>query len=338
MTGVATFPPALAGLVDVRSIEPLLRDALEEAGHGSEYALVAARPLVWKPESRALVAYDLWDARSGRLWHLFGKQYARPARAHRVYATWTGLERTTFPPESGVPRLIGWCTDASMVIYEPAPGRPLDRLAAPDAVKDGLRRAGEWLAALHHTSLPLKRELDFTAEVGEAAKWADRVAAASPPYGDAARQLAAELAAACTDVRLEPSVPIHKDFHHRHVIVDSRLAVLDFDEMRLGDPRFDLAHFCVYLRLLAVRRGWLGSTALERSFLEGYGTAAPPQREEAFAFFAAYTCLKIAKQLSIGSGIRPRPRGQQRLRQLAFILEHGRSLTREILKGRSHAS
>jgi phosphotransferase family enzyme len=337
MTGAATVPDTLDVLVDVGRIEPVLRDALQRAGYGSGHTLLAARPLVWKPESRALVAYDLWDARSGQPWHLFGKHYARPARASRVYAAWAVLEQTPFPPGSGVPQLIGWCPGASMVIYQPAPGRPLDRLTSLAAVKRGVRRAGGWVAALHRTSLPLERELDVAAEVGEAAIWADRVSRASPSHGDAARQLAAELAAAATDVRFESGVPIHKDFHYRHVIVDSRLAVLDFDEMRLGDPRFDLAHFCTYLRLLAMRRGaGLGSMSLEDSFLKGYGLVALPPRDDAFTFFAAYTCLKIAKQLSAGSGVEPRPGGRERLIQLAFILDHGRSLTRALLEG-SHA-
>jgi hypothetical protein len=338
MTGAATVSETtLDALLDVERIEPLLRDALQRAGHGSGHALLTARRLVWKPESRALVAYDLWDARSGQPWHLFGKHYARPARASRVYAAWAGLEQTPFPPGSGVPQLIGWCPGASMVIYKPAPGRPLDRLTSLAAVRRGVRRAGSWLAALHRTSLPLEREFDVAAEVREAAIWADRISGASPSHGDAARQLAAELAATATGVRFESGVPIHKDFHYRHVIVGSRLAVLDFDEMRLGDPCFDLAHFCTYLRVLATRRGaGLGSMALEDGFLEGYGLVAPPRRGDAFTFFAAYTCLKIAKQLSAGSGVEPRPDGRERLLQLTFILEHGRSLTRALLEG-SHA-
>jgi aminoglycoside phosphotransferase (APT) family kinase protein len=254
-----------------------------------------------------------------------------------VYAAWAALEQTPFPPGSGVPQLIGWCPGASMVIYQPAPGRPLDRLTSLAAVKRGLRRAGAWVAALHRTPLPLERELDLAAEVAEAAIWADRISGASPSHGDAARRLAAELGAAATDVRFESGVPIHKDFHYRHVIVDSRLAVLDFDEMRLGDPQLDLAHFCTYLRLLAMRRGTgLGSAALEGSFLEGYGLVGPPRRDDAFTFFAAYTCLKIAKQLSAGTGVEPRPGGRERLLQLTFILEHGRLLTRALLEG-SHA-
>jgi hypothetical protein len=86
-----------------------------------------------------------------------------------------------------------------------------------------------------------------------------------------------------------------------------------------------------------MRRGnGLGSTALEDSFLEGYGLIGPPRRDDAFTFFAAYTCLKIAKQLSERTGVEPRPGGRERLLQLTFILEHGRSLTRALLEG-THA-
>ena len=51
----------------------------------------------------------------------------------------------------------------------------------------------------------------------------------------------------------ETQSPIHKDFHYGHIVVDGGLKVIDFDEMRLGDPNFDLAHFCANLHLLAYR-------------------------------------------------------------------------------------
>ena len=41
--------------------------------------------------------------------------------------------------------------------------------------------------------------------------------------------------------RLETRVLIHKDFHYEHGVVGERLAVIDFDEARLGNPTFDLA-------------------------------------------------------------------------------------------------
>ena len=54
--------------------------------------------------------------------------------------------------------------------------------------------------------------------------------------------------------------------------------MIDFDEMRLGDPNFDLAHFCANLHLLAYRlnNSPFHFNALQSAFLRGY---AGPSRD-----------------------------------------------------------
>jgi aminoglycoside phosphotransferase (APT) family kinase protein len=127
-------------------------------------------------------------------------------------------------------------------------------------------------------------------------------------------------------------VPIHKDFHYQHVIVGSRLGLLDLDEMRFGDPAFDLAHFCQYLELLAVREHWPPEAVepLTRAFLAEYARRTGWKTDGRFRFFAACACLKIAKQLATERGVWPRPRGPEQRAQLAFALERGLSLARSL--------
>ena len=93
-------------------------------------------------------------------------------------------------------------------------------------------------------------------------------------------------------------VPIHKDFHAGHVLVGaSTPASSIFDEARMGDPAFDVAHFCTYLE--PARSG----RTLRRA---GSSTRTPRPSgwvdEGSLAPFRAYTCLKIAKQAVAGSG------------------------------------
>jgi aminoglycoside phosphotransferase (APT) family kinase protein len=122
-------------------------------------------------------------------------------------------------------------------------------------------------------------------------------------------------------VALEEATAIHKDFHPGHVIVNGSVAVVDFDETRLGDPAFDVAHFCAYLHLVALRRGLAARQAeLEAAFLEGYADRSGWEADGRFAFFRAYTAVKIAKQLAVGSGLRPRPTGGERERQARLVL------------------
>jgi aminoglycoside phosphotransferase (APT) family kinase protein len=110
------------------------------------------------------------------------------------------------------------------------------------------------------------------------------------------------------------------------VLVDRGVRVIDFDEVRLGDPMHDVAHFCAHLRLLACRTPDAAPgrfRALERAFLDAYARRGGAPVGEQFPWFAAYTCLKIAKQLCTVRGVRPRPDGEERSRQLAIMLAEG---------------
>ena len=95
--------------------------------------------------------------------------------------------------------------------------------------------------------------------------------------------------------------------------------------MRLGDPAYDVAHFCAHLRLLATRiTGDPASYAdLEAAFMATYAEQAGAPNEAPFSWFAAYTCLKIAKQLCTTRGVRPRPDGDEQRRQVAVMLAQG---------------
>jgi aminoglycoside phosphotransferase (APT) family kinase protein len=120
-------------------------------------------------------------------------------------------------------------------------------------------------------------------------------------------------------------VPIHKDFHYQHVIVSDAVGVVDLDEARMGDAAADVAHFSVYLRLLALRTGapdgagdgWV------RSFRNAYRRDTARTGDTTLAWYAAYTCMKIAKQLATGRGPRPRPEGGARDEQLDWVLRQG---------------
>ena len=72
--------------------------------------------------------------------------------------------------------------------------------------------------------------------------------------------------------------------------------VIDLDEARMGDPAFDVAHFCTYLDQLGASAPRSSGSSTSYSAASGWvdkGSLAP---------FRAYTCLKIAKQAVAGSG------------------------------------
>jgi aminoglycoside phosphotransferase (APT) family kinase protein len=182
-----------------------------------------------------------------------------------------------------------------------------------------------WLAALHQHRPVLDRQIHLAKELVNLQSWSMLI---DRTYGDEAEpagQLFRYLQGRAEELRFEGHVPIHKDFHYGHLIVNGRLNVIDFDEMRLGDANFDLAHFCAYLTLLIYRknRSLVSYSDLESAFLGAYAERTGWAPDERFVYFYVYTCLKIAWQLCAGSGPHPRPQGQERRHQLRHILAQG---------------
>jgi aminoglycoside phosphotransferase (APT) family kinase protein len=142
-----------------------------------------------------------------------------------------------------------------------------------------------------------ERSLDH--ELARIDGWLAEVAPQLP--GDAARRLhearerwrglARELAA-------PERVMIHKDYYLAHVLWDGRgVWVVDFDELAVGDPAFDVAHFLAHLEYHARRTGaevapWSEAAA---RFRDGYPVLEAPRSFDArLRFYAAYTFLKLA--------------------------------------------
>jgi Phosphotransferase enzyme family len=320
--------PLLQTVLDVDVMRASLGETSPTADGGG-FVVSSARLIDCKKGHRGVIAYELERPPGGERFRVLGKHFGDPVQAKRVREIHLSLWSHVFRGATrlGVPEPFGWLPDLSLVLYLPVKGGYLDRaiLAGRD---DALRQAAQWLARLHESRLRLDRRLDLGNELVNVGKWADLVGAAYPEEALAAARISKHLRDRANTIQLEPTTPIHKDFHYRHVVVGQRLAVLDFDEMRQGDPSFDLAHFCTYLYLLCIRQGWPRSRfrTLERTFLDAYTRRSGWVRDDRFAYFAAYTCLKIARQLCLNVGVPPRPTGAERRRQLRAILEHGHAL------------
>ena len=317
MTALAPAPIAAEAILDTTTMSRRLRHLVAPEG---TLAVTAAATLVWKPDSRALVEYRLEGDAPARV---YGKHFAKPVRAARLFETWRALERVDFGPDAGVPALVGYLPDLALVVYVPVRGRMLAEVSSSAEAERAARGAGAWLARLHASEIRPQRTLDMRAEIENTRRWADRVGELHPAHAGPARALAGELARWVTRLPFTSDVPIHKDFHHRHVVASRRLGVIDFDEVRMGDRSLDPAHFCTYLWLHSVRSPFRHRPIVERAFLDEYRACGGRGAGPTFAFFAAYTCMKIAKQLAQGTGVDPRPTGIERDRQLRLVLAHG---------------
>jgi hypothetical protein len=216
-----------------------------------------------------------------------------------------------------------------MLLYLPVEGHFLDEILSGDQALPWLALVGVWLGTLHRRHLPLPRQFHLATELVNTRTWAALIRYHYPDEAEAVTQITDYLQKRADILPFKLDVPIHKDFHYGHVIVNQKLQVIDFDEMRLGDPNFDVGHFCANLSLLACRqRSALWSFAkFQSAFLDVYAGFTGWVADERLVYFYAYTCLKIAWQLCNGYGPHPRPEGKERRRQVRQMLQQGLTAT-----------
>lgn len=262
----------------------------------------SARVLADAPGRRRVIRYDVDGLDTGRTVPLVGKVFVELGRARLMHEHLHLL--STGPFSDGplrVPTPVALVPSRHMVLYRSVDGIPLDRVHDPEPAVLGARAAAQWLARFHGSSVRLSRRLSLAHEQQSCRRWAALVGGALPEAAGPARNLAARWATALPmpDDDLTTS-PIHKDFHAGHVMVGPGpvVHVLDLDEARLGDPAFDVAHFCTYLEAVCPGRAGL----LQTAFLTEYAAAAGPPDPGRHAAYCAYTWLKIARQLALGSG------------------------------------
>jgi len=261
---------------------------------------------------------------AGRTVALVGKSYADRSHAALADLNVRLLRNEVFAgtPRFTVPEPVRSEPALRMTLYREVAGVPLDRLPEASAVP-AARLAAGWLATLHSSRTVLPRRLDVGHEVADVQKWASVVADVAPGVGRAAYALAGRLAALAAELPPVPEVPIHKDFHAGHVLAvgtpPDRVAVIDLDEARMGDPVLDLAHVTAYLDASP----WPGAQAARAALLAAYGPPAGPAPELRWAFFTAHTCMKMAKQLATGRGPLPALGGPGRASALAAVLRKG---------------
>ena len=285
--------------------------------------VVSAEVVDHKRGRRALLRYRVDDQVPDGSESLLAKLYGDAAQAERVHDLMSRLDQEVFAASHGlgVPRAVGWSADPPLVVYRPAPGADFDD-TADGSQRDAVTRAARWLTRLHGSRLALDRRLDVDHEVANAVQWGVTIAEAMPALATEAEAAAASLQSTAARLRARTDVPIHKDFHHQHLVLrPDFLAVVDLDEARLGDPALDVAHFVVNLELRAIRSPADRSPSLRRAFLDAYRAETGWAADERFAFFSRYTAVKIAKQLAVGSGLRPRPSGAEAVRQARLVLE-----------------
>ncbi|MEZ4864418.1 MAG: phosphotransferase [Caldilineaceae bacterium] len=297
-----------------------------------EWTVTDAKLLDCKAGKRGLIHYRL-AGREQKDLLLFGKLFAdRQPALHIIRNMRLTQQAFARTPRLGTPEAVGLLDNMALLLYKPAPGKFLDEyLAGPQAVY-WLGQTAAWLATLHTQPLALEKCFHLANELENLQLWTDVVTSHFRPLAAAASHLYSYLLDTANELTLETQTVIHKDFHYRHVLIDEteepKLSVIDLDEMRLGDPTFDVAHFCVNLQLLAYRSGWSRqrTALLQQQFLQAYAQHTGWRHDQRFTFFFVYTCIKVARQLCLGFGPSPVPQGNQQFAEVRLILERGLAL------------
>ena len=324
---INTRLPVLEIALDVEKMtahfEPLLA-AL--AAPGQIPRVTYAKLLAYKQGNRGLIHYEVSGTTYGPSCIVYGKLYPELGQAERTCETMQSLHDDCFKsPLLGVPRALGCIAEMAMLVYVPAEGQMLSDVFGDSNALRYVDLAGEWLGMLHTFPLKIEKHFRLATELVNVQAWAVLVGHKYPEFADDALKIAQHLQDHASEMAFETQSPIHKDFHYGHILVDRGLKVIDFDEMRLGDPNFDLAHFCANLHLLAyrVKESPYQFSTLQSAFLRSYARVTDWQPNERFVYFYAYTCLKIMKQLCSMRGLRPRPEGDEQRKQVQLMLEQG---------------
>ena len=229
------------------------------------------------------------------------KIFTERYRAELLYTHLVALTSGPFREGSfRVPEPLGFDAGGGVVVFRRDAGIPVDQLPGEARTLAGVREAARWLARLHDAAVDLPRRLDLDREATTALEWATVIGEQHPDQLLAARRLATAWPSGATQPPVA-SVPIHKDFHAGHVLIGDGACVIDLDEARVGDPAFDIVHFCTYLELQLPPPL---ADELQKAFCAEYvaATAREDPDPPRLAAWRAYTWLKIAKQWTVGSG------------------------------------
>ena len=276
----------------------LLSQALAGRSAGAQLSVVSSEDLGSAAGRRSVVRYTVDGLDPSGPVRLIAKTFSEPRRAQLLSAHLRPCPMDRSRPEGiRVPRLLAFVPEENLVLFQECTGTPLDEVVDHRGALDGVRDAARWLAELHLSSVQLPRTFDTLREVTSTHAWAAAVGRHSPQLLKPAQRLASLWATIGPPSTSGAQVPIHKDFHAGHLMIDDHVWVIDLDEARHGDRAFDLAHFCAYLEF----RGDSGGTRRE-IFLNEYADRTGWSDDGSMARYSAYTWLKIAKQLALRSG------------------------------------
>ena len=252
------------------------------------------------PGKRATIMYN-FDHQTEAPKRIIGKLYRSGRRAARMQRWLTALNNDVFSHDEhlGVPQPIGLSDELRMVLHEYIEGDDL-RHALDEAAHEPFALAARWLARLH-SARPLDELKVRTVEheIETSLRWLDAVQPHVSP------EIQAQLIRARDRLSARLAAPppaqlcaIHRDYYYANLLWDGeRLWAIDLDQLRIGDPALDVAHFLAHLQVLAYRQtgDFAAYDPHGERFLTTYHDERPAAAIDArLPLYRAYTFLKLA--------------------------------------------
>lgn len=265
--------------------------------HGADRKLPGLAPLlakpgatllVHRPERRAVVKQATAN----------GPQYARVLPPARLAATLHSAATAAAALQQGpfaVPQLLTTDATSGVAVWASLPGRPLDTLLDHPELPDLLHNIGAALRSFHSAPPANLRTHTARDEIDVCANWIAHAETVAPWLGPHLRERAARVNAAL-EAPAEPATLIHRDLYDKQIFVaeHSRLGLLDFDTLAVGEAALDLGNLLAHLELRALQ-GFLSADQAQRSaeaFLSGYQPGAPTLRR--LPAYSAAARLRLA--------------------------------------------
>ncbi|HXG85629.1 MAG TPA: phosphotransferase [Pyrinomonadaceae bacterium] len=319
--------PFLAAALEPQTVEFLFSKRLRHlSGAGAIIRLRAIRTIRHKPGRRALLEYDLEIERPGsnaEASTLIGKARAK------------GLDKTSFAVHQAlwldgfddrsvdgvsVPKPIGVIPELQMWLQRRVPGKTAFLLLPePDGIELAGRIAGA-IYKLQQTKFPdaaaARHTHTITNELDILHQRLTELAKTRPKWRKRLERVLASCDLLGANLINTEQRTIHRDFYADQIIVSaSRLYLIDFDLLCLGDPALDAGNFLAHITEQSLRE--CGDPAAlrdrEEAFEERYVELAG---EDVRPSVRSYATLSLARHIYISTLFTERAKWTGRLLEL----------------------
>lgn len=269
--------PSLARAAEGGLIAPFLTGPSAGAGSTPHVDVMVLR---YRPHLQCLFLYGAKASRGTSRSEVIGKIYKEAFGAAQVAERQEIVRRQAAASGLVVPEPLAVLPALNLLLMERVSGRRmkdvLERSRSDGREQFLPRRAAAALAILHDLQPPFHEERSLTSELERIRTRVDRLQLVVPLLARRMNALLDRIVSAARETGSGPRSLVHGDFKPSQLLMDkTRVAVVDFDRVCLGDPALDVGNFMAQFRKEARLTGRDALRELARPFFDEYRRHAP---------------------------------------------------------------